>query len=158
MSITSQYIGDVQFNKILVNLNIEEYSDADKQDLIDRATADFESDLCERFVVPLVALSGAFSTAPQFARNKVLEALRCKIRQIISHDQNKNNSVVVDTTQKYIDLNKIAYKDHVKDLLDAKRVYGFKLNFQSVGSMEPLQTIGIGRANNEYGLEDDPTL
>ena len=164
MAFTSRYISEDNFTKLIATLNLddaESFDDDAKQDVVDRATADMESDLCKRFVVPLVDLSvssPSYAGAPLFSRTKVTETLRCKIRQIIAYDLNKNNGVVLESNQRFVDLHDTAYKRHIKDLLDPERVYGFKLNFQSVGSAEPLQTIGLSRADNSLSYEDDPTI
>lgn len=149
----NQYISGEKFQGILEELNInitEKGRDGyyDSKSLLERATGDLESDLVERFVVPLVAHNGgAFSSAPDYAKQKVLNAINAKIRQIIGNDLNKNG-ITIDSTQKFIDVQKTAYEDHRRGLLDPKKLYGLKLQEQAEGAVVPIQTIGLGRADN----------
>src|SRR4051812_28945484 len=119
MADRSVYISDVDFNAILTSLNVT--PEGDPFDLLDRAIGDFESDMSERFLVPLTAIGGAFSLAPSYAREKVKSALKTKIRQILGSDNARN--VVVESTQKYIDVQKSVYEDHKKALLDPKKTF-----------------------------------
>lgn len=157
MSVFNDYITEAQFGGILDTLNIQNDSSIDQQDILDRATGDMESELVERFVVPLVAESGgAFSTAPSFARLKVLSALRAAIRRTIGQDKNVN--IVVESTERYIDLHDKAFKDHIKTLLDPKKHYGFKMQDQADGAIDPVQTIGLARADNDPHVVTDRSV
>ena len=89
------YITKANFQKILVDLNVDSTADGgfgevEQNDLIDRAVGDLESDLVERFIVPLLALKTGFENAPSYSRQKVLNAIKAKIRQIIGEDKQKN--------------------------------------------------------------------
>ena len=143
------YISRTNFVKILTDLNVDAtadggYGDVEQNDLIDRATGDLESDLVERFVIPLAALSGEFKTAPVYSQQKVLNALKAKIRQIIGGDKQKN--IVIDSTERYIDLKLSEYNRHIKDLLNHKRDFKMKLqSFASDTALQPVQTIGVAR-------------
>lgn len=157
MSVFNDYITESQFGGILDALNIELDADIDQQDILDRATGDLESELVERFVVPLVPDSGgAFSTAPSYARLKVLSALRAAIRRTIGQDKNVN--IVVESTERYIDLHDKAFKDHVKTLLDPKKHYGFKMQTQADGAIDPIQSIGLARADNGPHIVPDRSV
>ena len=151
------YISRTNFVKILIDLNVDAtadggYGDVEQNDLIDRAVGDLESDLVERFVVPLTALSGDFKTAPIYAQQKVLNALKSKIRQIIGGDKQKN--IVIDSTERYIDLKLKEYKDHIKDLLNHKRDFKMKLqSFASDTALQPVQTIGVARPSDKRTTE-----
>lgn len=150
MGLGNQYISEDEFQGLLSRLNIDfssEKGEESARSLLKRSTADMESDLCRRFMVPLVAQAGGpYSTAPEFARSKVLNTLEAKIRQNIGTDNNRN--LVIDSTQKYIDTAKYSYQDHLKALLDPEAMFGFRLQPQAQGAQVPVQSIGLGRADN----------
>lgn len=157
MDYSSRYIDEDKIDKILADLNIEGLSDDQVQNILDRAEGDLETELCERFVVPLISENGdPFFKAPKFAQQKVLNAIYAKIRSIIGKDKDRN--IVVDATQRYIDVHEQDFKQHIKTLLDSKKKFGFKLNTFSEGSYEPTQSIGLARANNDIVVEPDPDI
>ena len=83
MSCVSQYISRVQFDLVLAEINADTMSSVSKDDLLDRASADLEADLAEKFVVPLVSTTGGpYTGAPTFARNKLLNAMKAKIKEL----------------------------------------------------------------------------
>jgi len=145
------YITKANFQKILKDLNVDAteeggFNETEQAELIDRAVGDLESDLVERFIVPLIGLSGPFTSAPNYARQKILNALKTKIRQLIGEDKQKN--IVIDSTERYIDLQLSAYNRHKKDLLNHKRNFELKLQpFASDTALQPVQTIGVARPN-----------
>ena len=157
-----RYITKDEFNEVLEDLNIDAseeggFSSKRQRKLLMRANGDLESALVERFIVPLVGTAGGFEQAPEYARQKVLNALISKLRQLIGLDKQKN--IVIDSTERFIDLKKADYNGHVKDLLNHKRIFGFKLQrFANDGALEPVQVIGVARSNNTRELvrtEDD---
>ena len=151
------YISKTNFQKILSDLNVDAtaeggFSDLEQNELIDRAVGDLESDLVERFIVPLQALKGAYDTAPNYSRQKVLNAIKTKIRQIIGEDKQKN--IVIDSTERFVDLQLSAYVRHRKDLLNFKRDFQFKLQaFASDTAVQPVQTIGVARPSTKRTTE-----
>jgi hypothetical protein len=154
LAIVSQYITDDQFSDVLARLNIDSMEDLERQELVDRAHGDLEADLCERFTVPLLTKDGtAYANAPAFARNKVLNAMKAKLRQIIGNDAARN--LVLENTQRYVDVHGKDYKSHIEALNDPKRVYGFQLTEQAAGAMEPMQRMGLARADNKISVEVD---
>ncbi len=155
MAITSQYITDDQFTDIIDEQNITGKTDEQLQNIVDRASGDLETELCERFVVPLQGIAGAdYSSCPGFALQKITNAMIAKVRQIIGKDAARN--IVVDSTQKYIDVHMVDFKGHIKDLLDAKKHFGFQLNSASDGAYDPVQSLGLARADNRMKVEFDP--
>jgi len=148
-----RYISKDEFADVLEDLNIDEdeeggFSKKRQRKLLARANGDLEADLVERFIVPLLGTGGAYETAPDYSRQKVLNALISKIRQIIGLDKQKN--LVIDSTERFIDLKLADYNRHIKDLLNAKRTFGFKLqSFASDGAVEPVQSIGVARGDNK---------
>ena len=149
------YITQAQFENILSNLDIQESNEAKLQDLLDRAVGQLEGKLVPRFVVPLVATNGGpFAMAPQFSRNLVLNALKATIRRLIGLDHNRN--LVVDGTQRFIDVHKMEQKEVFEDLLNPNALLGFKLQPHAEGSIGPVQAVGLARADNEVRLVDDP--
>jgi len=154
MAIQSQYITDKKLNEILNEQNIQGYGEERKQDLIDRAVGDLESGICERYVVPLInADSGEYSTTPKFAQQKVLNAVISRIRGLIGNDQMRN--LVIESTQKYVDVHAADFAKHIKELLDAKKHFGFKLNDASDGAYDPVQSLGLARADNRTRIIPD---
>jgi hypothetical protein len=157
MAINSIYITDTQIATVLTKLGIT-LGDAEVLDVYTRAAADLEGDLSYKYVVPLTVLNSAYTAAPAFAINKVAQAMIYKIREVLAADNNRNTGVLLDNGQKYLDLNRIAYKNQIKDLLDPKLSFGFQLNANAVGSAEPVQSLGLARANNRFEIVRDPTL
>lgn len=154
MATTNAYLSDAQFQVILKALNVDTMSDDEQQDLLNRATGDVETELCERFVVPLVAdNAGAFNTAPVYAQQKVINALRAAIRKNLAEDKNAN--IVVESTERFINVHEKAFEAHIKILLNPKKHYGFKMQSQADGAIDPVQTIGLARADNETKIVVD---
>ncbi|MAD98810.1 MAG: hypothetical protein CMB99_15910 [Flavobacteriaceae bacterium] len=153
------YITEAQFAQVLTDLNVntteaDGYGVTQQEDLIDRAVGDLESDLVKRFVVPLVATNGAeFSTsAPYYTRQKVLNAIKAKIRQILGSDNQKN--IVIDSSERYIDLKKAEYTGHIKDLLDHEREFGLRLqSYASDGAKTPVQSVAISRPDDSMTVD-----
>ncbi len=151
------YIKKDNFKKVLKDLNVDATADGgfdetEQNELLDRAVGEMESDLVERFIIPLLALAGSFDTAPVYSRQKVLSTLKSKIRQIIGGDKQKN--IVIDSTERFIDLKLAEYNRHIKDLLNHKRDFKLKLQeFASDTSLQPVQTIGTARPSAKRTLE-----
>lgn len=158
MGYGSQYITDDQYEQLLEALNVDFSGDDDrKQELLDRAVGDMEADLCERFIVPLVHESGGdYKLAPAYARNKVLNTLKCKIRQLLGQDNARN--VVVESTQRFIDVHEKPYTKSIETLLEAKKMFRFKLQEQAEGAVVPVQTVGLARADNDLRVVTDEDL
>lgn len=156
-----RYISKAQFQDVLEDLNIDEseeggLSPKKQTRLLKRANGDLESALVERFVVPLLGLNGPYTSAPEYARQKVLNAIISKITQLIGLDKQKN--IVVESTERFIDIKKADFNGHVKDLLNHKRIFDFKLQgFAADTAVQPVQTIGVARGDNKRStfLNDD---
>lgn len=149
------YITDTEFADTLSDLEIQGQSDAKLQKLLDRTTGLVEGKLSKRFIVPLIAADGsAYSNAPAFARNLITNLFLASLRRIIGWDHNRN--MVVDSTQRFIDVHKTEQKEILDDLLDPSTETGFKLKAYAENSIGPIQTIGLARADNKPSLEDDP--
>ncbi len=147
------YITRANVEALLADLNVDitesgGIGEDGLRDLLDRAAGDLESDLVERFVVPLQAANGAYSGSPIYAKQKVLNAMKAKIRQIIGGDKQKN--IVVESTERYIDLKKGEYTGHIKALVDHKRNFGFKLQeFANDTALQPVQFVGTARPSSQ---------
>jgi hypothetical protein len=151
--IDSIYITDDQFQAVLKPLNVK-LSDDDQQELLDRAVADLEGELVKRFAVPLLAGSGgAYESAKAYSRNIVLTAIKSRIKSLIGIDKNRN--VVVESGQRYIDLHKVEFEGRIKLLLDPTRKFDFQLQPQAEDAIDPIQSIGVARADNRLHLEAD---
>lgn len=147
MALVLRYITDEQFARILSDLNVDSKTEAEQQDLFDRACGDMEGDLVMRFIVPLRSDVGTeFSQVPAYTKSKVLNVLRAKIRQCLGIDNNRN--LIVDNTQRYIDVHGKEYAEGLKALLDPKRDFKLRLQPQAESVM-PVQTVGVARADNE---------
>jgi len=145
----NQYITSEQFQGILDDLNYETCEDGKKQRLLDRATADLETDLSKKFVVPLISVDGgAYSTCRQFARNKILNLMTCKVREIIGYDKNRTLTGTIDSTERFINVHGIEYKSQIKSLLDPMIDFGFALLVQAQNAQNPIQNLGLARADN----------
>lgn len=152
------YISKDDFNDILEDLNVDTSEDGGlnpKQQirLLDRAVGEMEADLVKRFTVPLQGTNKTpYTTAPYFARQKILSTIKAKVRSLIGQDKMKN--IVIDTTEKYIDLKEKSYAAHIKDLLDHERPFGFNLQpFATDGSLIPTQKVGVARTNDSIMVE-----
>lgn len=152
------YITNDDYQDILEDLNIDLSEDgglSKKQQIrtLDRAIGEMEADLVKRFTVPLQGSNKTpYSTAPYFARQKILSTIKAKIRTLIGQDLMKN--IVIDTTEKYIDIKDKNYRVHIKDLLDHETPFGFNLqSFADDGSLIPVQKIGVARPDDSRSLE-----
>lgn len=155
MAVTSIYITDPQFVAVLADLNIDSLGATEQQELLDRAIGDMEADLVERYIVPLLAENGgAFSTSPAYTRAKILNTIKAKIRQLIGIDKNRN--LIIDSTQRYIDVHGKEYTDCMKVLLDPKKVFGLQQQTYAQGAVTPVQEMGLGVADNEPSVGADP--
>jgi hypothetical protein len=157
--IVSPYITDEQFEEVTEPLNLE-LGDRSRQELVDRAAAALEGALSERFIIPLVAEDGsAYKNAPAWCRNVVLSAIKAKIRQVAGADKNRN--IVVEAGERFIDLHKNEFDGYVASMLSPKKPFGFKLAVQAQGAITPIQSVGLGRARNNFRVrpvrhESDP--
>lgn len=143
---SNQYITSQQFDVVLQSLNYQA-STTQQQEILDRATGDLEADLAEKFVVPLEYKGGgAFTACPAFAKMKVLNALKAKVRQIIGYDQNRN--LVIESTERFVDTHGRDYKDQIKVLLESKIDFKFRLLSQAEEAREAVQFLGLARSNN----------
>lgn len=146
IQVDSPYLSADQFEKVLKPLNLN-LSIEDKQELLDRATADLEAELVKRFVVPLVkAEGGTFEDAAGYSKNIVVTALKSRIKSVAGIDKNRN--VVVEQGQRFVDLHKQEFDGRIKLLLDPTRHFDFMLQPQAQDAIDPYQHIGIARADN----------
>lgn len=154
LQVDSPYISDKQFHAVLEPLNVN-LSNEQLQELLDRAVGDLEGELVLRFIVPLLsAASAPFDQVQSYSKNIVLTALKSRIKSLVGIDQNRN--VIVEQGQRYIDLHKVEFDGRIKLLLDPKRTFDFKLQSQAEDSIEPIASIGLGRADNRLHTEIDP--
>jgi hypothetical protein len=145
----NQYIKRENFDWILQDLNFESCDEPKKKEILDRATGDLEADLSRKFIVPLIErFGGGYTATPQFAQMKVLNALKAKIKEVIGFDKNRTLTGTIDSTEKFINVHGIEYKDQIKGLLDPMIDYKFKLLNQAEESQTPVQHLGLARANN----------
>jgi len=152
-----RYITKENYENLLSDLNLDTsatggFSAKEQNELLDRAVGDLESDLVERFIVPLDGLSGDFTTAPSYSQQKVLNALKSKIRQLVGIDKQKN--IVIDSTERFVDLMLADYNRHKNDLLNHKRDFKIKLqSFANDTAVQPVQSIGTARPDSTRSLE-----
>jgi hypothetical protein len=159
--VQNQYINVYQFQGILDDLSLQGYSEQKKQDLLNRATADMESDLSKKFVVPLVfsvfgfevqsTQSTPYNAPPAqygFAPIKVLNALKEKIREIVGYDKNRNLLGTIENTQKFINVHGEQYTKLMGEIMAWDLDTGFLLNKYSTDAKTPIQHIGLARPDN----------
>lgn len=152
----SQYIDDENYGWVLQDLNYQDCDSRKKKEILDRAVGSLEADLARKYVVPLVAADGsAYPNAPVWARNKVLNCLKAKIREIIGFDKNRNLTGAIESTEKFINVHGIEYKGEIKTMLEPMIDFGFKLLFQAENAQTPVQHLGLARANNTADPFDD---
>jgi hypothetical protein len=150
MSCTSQYITRAQYDSILAEVNGDTMSAPSKDDLLERASADLEADLAEKFVVPLVGTTGsAYSTTPTFARNKILNAMKAKIKELFGYDKNRELTGTIESTERFLNVHGGEYKNQIKQILNNKVEYGFKRLDQADDAQSPVQHIALSKADNE---------
>lgn len=151
---SNQYIDQVDYDSVLQDLDVV-LDENKKRNLLDRATADLEADLSQKFIVPLTpALGGTYLSMKhnlnqRFAPNKVLNALRAKIKEIVGFDKNRQLTGTIESTEKFINVHGIEYKDQLKTLLNPMIVYGFLLQNQAVDAQTPVQHLGLAKADNK---------
>ena len=152
------YITKKQYQDLLEDLNIDQsesggLSPRQQNDLLDEAVGELEGDLVERFTVPLQAANKRpYETAPSYARQKVLSCLKAKIRELIGHNKMKN--IVIDSTDKFIDLKHKKYTTQIKALLDPKRDMGLNLQeYAGDGALQPVQKVGVARTDDTRMIE-----
>lgn len=151
----NQYITVTQYQGLLADLDYAECDDAKQQDLLDRATADLEADLSKKYTVPLTPFLGDTYLAMQgdpsrrWATNKVLNAIKSKLREIIGYDKNRNLTGVIESTQKFINVHSLEYKEQIKVLLDNDIVFGFVIQSYANDSQSPVQSLGLARSDND---------
>jgi hypothetical protein len=155
----NQYLSSVQFLSILRDLNLESYDENRQADLLARATGDLEADLSRKYVVPLISAdNSSYLNSPTFARNKIVNALRAKTKEILGYDKNRELTGAIESTEKFINVHGIEYKDQLKTLLDPMIDFGFLLLNQAKDAQTPVQHIGLSRADNRtkpFGWDDD---
>ena len=155
----NQYLSAIQFKNILCDLNLESLDELRQVDLLARATGDLEADLSRKYVVPLIdANKVSYLSTPTFARNKVVNALRAKTKEIIGYDKNRELTGAIETTEKFINVHGLEYKEQLKVLLDPMIDFGFLLLAQAKDAQTPVQHIGLSRADNRpdpFGTDDE---
>lgn len=150
MASLSQYITHAQYCLVLAEINADTMSVISKDDLLDRATADLEADLAEKFVVPLIpTIGGVYLSTPTFARNKVLNAMKAKIKELFGYDKNRELTGTMEGTERFINVHGLEYKGQIKQILNNKVEYGFKRLYQADDSQSPVQHIALSKANND---------
>ena len=150
----SIYITDAEINTILKQYSLEldpsgEYGLTDDQInlLVEEAVGEFESKMCSRFVVPLVATTGSYTTAPASSITKAKICIKAMLRVVLARDHNIATEFGSDA---FMNQNNNTFKSHIKDFLDVKKVYGFKLQSFAGEASQPVQKIGLARGNNEF--------
>ena len=146
---SSQYISQDQFNYIIRSLNVEDGSEVYCAMVLARATGALEADLSKRFQIPLVVAGGStYSGGTGFASNLILSAMIAKIKELVGYDLNKTLTGTIDSTEKFINVYSIEYKDLVKTILDPGVVMGFQYAPFALDAKTPIQHIGLSKANN----------
>lgn len=151
----NQYISKAQYDQTLNDLDYGSCEEVQRQDILDRATGDLEADLAQKFTVPLVPVTGGtyqsmlLATNQKFAVNKVLNAIKAKIKEIIGYDKNRTLTGTIESTEKFINVHGLEYKDQIRGLLNPMIVYGFALQGQAVDAQNPVQHLALSKADNK---------
>jgi hypothetical protein len=146
LQVDSPYLTPEQFEKVIKPLNLN-LSTEDKQELLDRAAADLEGELVKRFIVPLQpAAGGSFDSCQPYSKNIVVTAIKSRIKSLAGIDKNRN--VVVEQGQRFVDLHKQEFDGRMKLLLDPHRNFDFMPQPQAKDAIDPVQSIGVARADN----------
>lgn len=151
----NQYITQDQIGYVFSELNYEMCDDRRKEDLVMRAIGDFESDMAEKFVVPLVGRDVPYDSTPQYARVKVYAALKAKLKELIGYDQNKTLTGTAETTEKFLNVHGQEYTSLKKSIINHKIDYGFLLLDYAQDSQVPVQKLRLSRADNSESTEAD---
>jgi hypothetical protein len=156
----NQYITNDQFKWVLDDLNYEA-SPQKQQELLDRATGALEGDLVKKFYVPLVydnaGTAGAYASTPAFARNKILNCMKAKVRELIGYDKNRNLTGVIESTQKFINVHADEYKSEISGVMNNEAEFQFLRLPYAQDAKSPVQHLGLARPNDRtdpYGRGD----
>lgn len=150
------YITAEQVGYIFQELNYDQCESRRRDDLVMRAVGDFESDMSEKFVVPLIAKNKLpYLSAPEYARVKVYAALKAKIKELIGYDQNRNLTGTMEGTEKFLNVHGTEYASLKKALLYHKINYNFELLEYAEESQIPVQKLRLSRAFNGESTEAD---
>lgn len=152
------YISNPEFNSLLKRLNIDTETNggldnSERLNLIDRAVGELETDLLDRFKVPLQkAGGGSYASVPAHTQFKVKSMLMAKIRELVGQDFQKN--VVVESTERFIDVKRMNYSRHLKEMLSEKKNFGLELNDFSEESWEPAQDLGVAKTDDDLDASE----
>jgi hypothetical protein len=152
--ITCPYLSDAEIRKIYCAVNLDSLEDEDIQEDVNNATGDLESRLVSRFKIPLMAKGGGLlSTAPAMTVSKVKLAMKTSLRNIIAQEYMRNSDLnqLGDYSQSQAKM----LADHVKVLMNPESDLGLDLQVYAQDSMEPVQHIGIAKANNSMYTDYD---
>ena len=154
--LTSIYITDTEFQFIFKELNYEACDSRQRDDLLRRAVGDFESDMSEKFVVPLrPKTGGAYTSCAEHAKSRVYAAMKAKVKELIGFDQNRNLTGTLETTEKFLNVHGIEYSSIKKSLLNHRIDYGFSLLDYADDAQVPVQKLRLSRAYNGESTEAD---
>lgn len=148
------YISDAEIQMILKRYSLDTASvdsalTLDQLNLlIEEAVGEFETKMCSRYVVPLTTVNGSYELAPQASRAKAKIAVKAMIKVVLARDFGVNSEY--GENGEIMKMHQATFSGHLKDFLDVKKVYGFKLQEFAGEASQPVQTIGLARGNNEF--------
>jgi hypothetical protein len=153
----NQYITSDQYQWVLNLLNFDPdgTDTVGPQMVLDRATAEMESDLSKKYVVPIVNNDGTdYTNSPISSQNRILTLLMEKLRVLIGYDLNRNISLGGVTTEMFIKTHEDKYQEILKSFLDYRVPYGFLLQPFAQGAQDVVQGGALSKADNEMNPFD----
>lgn len=152
MAINSYYLETEEIEEIFDDHGLSELSLPKKERAVRQAIGMMESDLNKRFKIPLVGKGAQdFISAPEFTKMKVEILFRCSFLYVLG-TKYMRNSDLADLGEFTADQLK-QFGKHSKDMLDYQNDYNLELKPYAQDAVEPVQTVGIAKANNDMSFE-----
>lgn len=152
MALISSYLTSTELLSMFAEVNLDSLDEVKMQEVVSLGEGDMEGRLNKRFLIPLRAKnSSAITSAPIFAQQKIKIALRASIRNQIGTEYLRNSDL--NNLGDYADRQARILADQVKTFLDYQNDFGLELKPYAQDAVEPVQHVGIARANNDMSLD-----
>lgn len=146
--LVSPYLSHAELLKIFSQVNLDGLDESEIQESINQAQGDMESRLNKRFHIPLLAKGKLpLENAPSHTVSKIKVTLKSAIRVFLSEEYLRNSDL--NGLSEYGDTQNRVLYGHIKDLLDFQNDFGLELKPYAQDSVEPVQHVGIAKANND---------
>jgi hypothetical protein len=148
------YLSSAELLKIFSAVNLDSLEESEMQEIVMQAQGDMESRLNKRYCIPLRAKGGSeLSSTPSFTQNKIKLTMKTALRNIIGQDYLRNSDL--NQLGDYTSSQEAILKGHIKDLLDYENDFQLELKPYALDAVEPIQHVGIARANNKMSVDYD---